>query len=104
MSSIEDFIRNPKSWGVPRMEKRVGPRDEWFAPTVGSIKFKTDGAVIGGFGPAGIIVVLRYHFKEVLLKFPKVNGVVDLVSTELVAIKEALLSFLMAGMSSSFSL
>ncbi|KAK9032724.1 hypothetical protein V6N11_056981 [Hibiscus sabdariffa] len=68
-------------------------RKEWGPPSVGSVKFNTDGAVKGYYGPAGIGGVLRDHNGRILMNFSKHIGMSDPVSAEILAIKEALVLF-----------
>ncbi|KAL4360531.1 hypothetical protein GQ457_04G030100 [Hibiscus cannabinus] len=75
------------------MEKKLAECDEWNFPHFGFVKFNIDGAVKGSYGLAGIGGVLRDHSGKILAEFSKSIGFADPTSAEILAIKEALITF-----------
>ncbi|KAK9046462.1 hypothetical protein V6N11_052349 [Hibiscus sabdariffa] len=75
------------------MEKKWAECDEWIVPPFGFVKFNTNGAVKGSYGMAGIGGLLRDYSGKILAEFSKSIGFADPTSAEILAIKEALITF-----------
>ncbi|KAK8972129.1 hypothetical protein V6N11_061936 [Hibiscus sabdariffa] len=74
----------------------------WSKPPLDSLKFNVDGAVEGGFKIAGIDGVLCNTENVSLIMFSNSIGVIDVTSTELLALKEAYLLFRDSNQVNSF--
>ncbi|GMJ08610.1 hypothetical protein HRI_004530200 [Hibiscus trionum] len=98
---LNDYILNPAGWTLPVQVKNLSKDSGWSTPLAGSLKFNTNGAVMGHFGEAGIGGILRNHLGETIVKFSKSIGISDLSTAELVAIKEAVSIFARIKWSSS---
>ncbi|XVF31120.1 hypothetical protein REPUB_Repub16aG0118300 [Reevesia pubescens] len=93
VSSFEDIFSSPISFVLPCKVKRKTLATKWDAPSKCFLKFNVDGYSKGNLGPAGVGGVLRDEEGSVKILFSKAVGVVDSITTEILAIKEAFLIF-----------
>ncbi|KAK8716362.1 hypothetical protein V6N13_043674 [Hibiscus sabdariffa] len=87
--AITDVVASPIRLRTVQPRPKIMEVHGWIAPVNGSIKFNTDSAVEGSYGEAGIGGCLRDENSKTLLYFSMSAGVNN-VSTEILAIKEAL--------------
>ncbi|KAL4295515.1 hypothetical protein GQ457_12G025940 [Hibiscus cannabinus] len=88
--AFSDIVASPLRIGYVQPRTKILEAHGWIAPEKGSVKFNTDGAVEGSYGEAGIGGCLRDENSKTLLYFSMSVGVNNVVSTKMLAIKEAL--------------
>ncbi|XVF84677.1 hypothetical protein PTKIN_Ptkin17bG0056800 [Pterospermum kingtungense] len=84
----------PGNITIYKEKTRDRPRVSWIPPPIGYVKFNVDGASSGKPGLAGIGGVMRSHASEELARFSKFVGIEDSNVAELMAIREAFLTFI----------
>ncbi|KAK8476260.1 hypothetical protein V6N11_030992 [Hibiscus sabdariffa] len=88
--AITDVVASPIRLSTVQPRLKIMEVHGWIAPVKGSVKFNTDGAIEGSYGEARIEGYLRDKNSKTLLYFSMSAGVNNIVSTEILAIKEAL--------------
>ncbi|KAK8621067.1 hypothetical protein V6N13_067510 [Hibiscus sabdariffa] len=88
--AFTDFVASPIRLSFVQPKSKILEVHGWIAPVKGSVKFNTDDAVEGSYGKAGICGCLRDENSKTLLYFSMSVGVNNVVSTEILAIKETL--------------
>ncbi|XVF66499.1 hypothetical protein PTKIN_Ptkin10aG0041000 [Pterospermum kingtungense] len=91
---MTDVFVCPGNITIYKEKTRDRPRVSWIPPPIGYVKFNVDGASSGKPGPAGIGGVMRIHASEELARFSKSVGIEDSNVAELMAIREAFLTFI----------
>ncbi|KAL4318837.1 hypothetical protein GQ457_18G015900 [Hibiscus cannabinus] len=87
---INDLVCHPSRFNSIRPVCEIRKPCCWSAPSKGFLKFNTDGAVGGSFGEAGIGGCLRDENSKTLLYFSQSAGVTDVITPEILALKEAI--------------
>ncbi|KAK8594160.1 hypothetical protein V6N13_125969 [Hibiscus sabdariffa] len=88
--AFTDVVASPIRLSSVQPRPKILEVHGWIASVKGSVKFNTDGTVEGSYGEAGIGGCLRDDNSKTLLYFSMSVGVNNVVSTEILAIKEAL--------------
>ncbi|XVE56697.1 hypothetical protein DITRI_Ditri04bG0031500 [Diplodiscus trichospermus] len=91
--SVMDIFRLPSSITIPHKIASQRGSVNWTCPPAGYIKFNIDGASSSQFGIAGIWGILRYHLSNFKLIFSKSVGFADSNLAEIMAAREAVISF-----------
>ncbi|KAL4297939.1 hypothetical protein GQ457_12G007070 [Hibiscus cannabinus] len=88
--AITDVVASPTRLSTVQPRLKNKEVHGWTAPERGSVNFNTDGAVEGSYGEAGVGGCLRDENSKTLLYFSLSAGVNNVVSKEILALKEAI--------------
>ncbi|KAK9009974.1 hypothetical protein V6N11_036494 [Hibiscus sabdariffa] len=88
--AITDVVASPTRLSTVQPRLKNKEVHGWIAPEKGSVNFNTDGAVEGSYREAGVGGCLRDENSKTLLYISLSAGVNNVVSKEILALKEAI--------------